>query len=284
VINTLDYNYDKLKRKIKRLGAQQALTTPQLAVCTEYTDLFIALAREKGIYSREIQGYGFSHDENLRPISLTSDVLHSWVEYFDLKKNIWIPIDPTWQDTSGIDYYNSFDLNHIAFVIHGKDPNYPYPAGMYKIEESKDILIKVLSGTVQEKGNLEFNFSLDGKTFYENKNYKAKLIIINNTNTYQWNIEVNLDSNKIFFPIKNYQITYLVPFAKKELIIPFRTGNSNLKIYLANIEIKIKDFTQNYTLKVFPSYFFYFKYIILLILVFSILFFLIKYGILNKKH
>ncbi|MGB9707459.1 MAG: transglutaminase-like domain-containing protein [Microgenomates group bacterium] len=286
VINTLDYNYNKLNKKIERLGAQKALSSPQLAVCTEYTDLFIALARENGIYAREIQGYGFSNDENLRPISLVSDVLHSWVEYFDQVKNIWIPMDPTWEDTSGIDYFNSFDLNHIAFVIHGKDPNYPYPAGMYKTEDSKDIIIKPisnLSNLTQKKGNLDFDFTVEKNNFYENNEYKAKLRVINNSNIYQWDVEIKLDGEKLFFPVKTYYIPYLVPFSTKEIIVPFKT-NSNLKISLAKVIIRVKNLNQVYTFKIFPKYFFYFKYIILTVFILFVLLILIRYGIFNQKR
>ena len=88
----------------------------------EFTDLFIAIAREKGIYSREIQGYGFSLDQKLQPLSLSSDILHAWPEYYDTKTESWIAVDPTWENTSGINYFSSFDLNHIVFVIHGKKP------------------------------------------------------------------------------------------------------------------------------------------------------------------
>ncbi len=283
VINTLDYNYKKLDKKIERLGAQRAIINPQLAVCTEYTDLFIAIAKEKGIYAREIQGYGFSNDENLRPISLTSDVLHSWVEYFDLQKKIWIPIDPTWEDTSGIDYFNSLDFNHIAFVIHGKDPNYPYPAGMYKIEDSKDILIKAVSESPRKVGELDFDFILNQKNLYENTEYKTKIKITNNSNTYQWDIKISLKGENIIFPTKNYKIAYLVPFSSKELLIPFKT-KSNFKIQSAKVRIDVNNLTNVYSFKILPIYFFYFKYIILISFIFFILFILFKYGVLNKKH
>ena len=71
----------------------------------EFTDLFIAIAREKGIYSREIQGYGFLWIQKLQPLSLSSDILHAWPEYFDLKTENWVAVDPTWENTSGIDYF-----------------------------------------------------------------------------------------------------------------------------------------------------------------------------------
>jgi hypothetical protein len=142
VVENLEYNYAKVEEKNQRLGAENVLTNPSSAVCMEFSDLTVAIAREKGIYAREIQGYAFSQESELRPISLLSDVLHSWVEYYDQTKKMWIAVDPTWEETSGIDYYHSFDLNHVAFVIHSKDDDYPLPAGMYKIDNSRDIVIQ----------------------------------------------------------------------------------------------------------------------------------------------
>ncbi|PIP14879.1 hypothetical protein COX47_02840, partial [Candidatus Roizmanbacteria bacterium CG23_combo_of_CG06-09_8_20_14_all_35_49] len=77
--------------------------------------------------------------------------LHAWPEYYDSKSELWKPIDPTWENTSGIDYLSSFDLNHIVFVIHGKKPDYPLPAGMYKIDNSQDISIKPAASYPEEK-------------------------------------------------------------------------------------------------------------------------------------
>ncbi|KXK11872.1 MAG: Transglutaminase-like superfamily protein [Microgenomates bacterium OLB23] len=116
-----------------------------MAVCTEFTDLFVALAREKGIYARELQGYGYSTKQNIRPLSLVTDVLHAWPEFYEPAQNTWIQVDPTWEDTSGIDYFTGFDVNHIVFAIHGKSSTTPLPAGFYKTGATKDIEVTIAS-------------------------------------------------------------------------------------------------------------------------------------------
>ena len=83
VKNTLQYDYNRTGTASERMGADAVLAKPSQAVCVEFTDLFVAIAREKGIMAREIEGYGFTQDAKLRPLSLTSDILHSWPEYFD---------------------------------------------------------------------------------------------------------------------------------------------------------------------------------------------------------
>jgi len=137
VVKTLSYNYDRVKIGARRLGAKQALEQPDQATCMEFTDLFIALARSAGIPA-------YTQNPTLRPLSLREDILHAWPEYYDQEKRSWIPVDPTWENTTqGIDYFSRFDLNHMVFVIHGNNAETPYPAGFYKIDnsEGKDIVI-----------------------------------------------------------------------------------------------------------------------------------------------
>jgi len=58
--------------------------------CTEYSDLFVALCRAKGIPARVITGYTARFDE-ISP-------KHHWVEVH-LKDYGWVPFDPSWGDT-----------------------------------------------------------------------------------------------------------------------------------------------------------------------------------------
>ncbi len=143
VVNTLSYNTNRINGNMERMGAIAVLKDPNNAVCMEYTDLFIALAREHNIASREVVGYAVTNDEELRPISFLGDILHAWPEYYDSAREYWRPIDPTWGDTSGVDYFSALDLNHISLVYHGKDTTYPLPPGVYKVNKNtKDVRVK----------------------------------------------------------------------------------------------------------------------------------------------
>jgi hypothetical protein len=136
VVNTLNYNYLHLDTAIRK-GALIALDTPDSSLCTEFTDLFVTLARSKGISAREIEGFAYSNDSKIKPINTNSDVLHAWPEYFDSNSQTWHQIDPTWEKTTnGIDYFNDLDLNHLAFVVHGLQSNFPPPPGSYKKDNS----------------------------------------------------------------------------------------------------------------------------------------------------
>lgn len=145
VVRTLSYDYKRISQTPIRKGAASALVNPENSICMEFTDLFIAIARAAGIPAREIIGYAYTTNSRLRPLSLVSDVLHSWPEYYDSERKLWIPIDPTWANTTGgINYFDKLDFNHIALSIHGMSSDYPYPAGFYKKngKDSKDVLVK----------------------------------------------------------------------------------------------------------------------------------------------
>lgn len=253
-VNTLKYNYDSLGKTKERLGASRALSTPEQSVCVEYSDVFIALAREAGIYSREMEGYGYSQDTRLRPLSLNTDILHSWPEYYDKVKELWTPIDPTWEHTSGIDYFSSFDLNHIVFVIHGRKSDYPLPAGMYKVENSKDILIKPMTIAIKDNKELVINFLNIPKEISDNFTEKSSIFLTNKSNVYLWNIPITIKSSNLSINVVTDQILSLAPYEKFEIPIEYTPTVKNKKI-LGEISIKAGVFEASKTVQIVPYYY-----------------------------
>lgn len=140
VTNYLTYDYSRVTSDKPRLGALKTFLNPKSAVCLEFTDLFIALARSAGIPAREVDGFAYTQNTKERPLSLVKDILHAWPEYYDKDKKTWIMVDPTWGNTTGgLDYFNTLDFDHIAFVVKGQDSNYPVPAGGYKLPDEQTI-------------------------------------------------------------------------------------------------------------------------------------------------
>ena len=145
VVDKMQYDYSKINRqKPARTPAAVSLTNYQSAICTDFTDVFVALARKAGIPARELQGFAISENPDLKPLSLTQDVLHAWPEYFNRESATWIQVDPTWANTTrGIDYFHKLDFNHIVLAIHGTDAEHPIPAGGYRNgSNSKSIFIE----------------------------------------------------------------------------------------------------------------------------------------------
>ncbi|TRZ53318.1 transglutaminase domain-containing protein [bacterium] len=146
VVDKMKYDYEKVNRqKSQKTPAAESLINYQSAICTDFANVFVSLARKVGIPSRELEGFAISENQDLKPLSLTQDVLHAWPDYFNKATGTWVQIDPTWANTTrGIDYFNKLDFNHIVFAIHGVSPDYPIPAGGYKYkqEKNKDVSIE----------------------------------------------------------------------------------------------------------------------------------------------
>lgn len=147
VVSTLAYDYERVTSAPKRKGAVSALKTPKESLCMEFTDLFVAIARAAGIPTRQLVGYAHTTNVKLRPLSLLSDVLHAWPEYYDRSLKQWIPVDPTWGNTTGgVDYFTTLDFNHIVLGIQGTSSSQPLPAGFYREmgKEGKDVIVEFL--------------------------------------------------------------------------------------------------------------------------------------------
>jgi hypothetical protein len=151
VVKSLTYDFSRVTANEARLGAQQVLINPTSAVCREFTDLFIAVARMKGIAAREVNGFAYTENSKQRPLSLVRDILHAWPEYYDTDKKTWVMVDPTWGNTTnGVDYFHTLDFDHFTFVRKGMESEYPIPAGGYKYpgdEGKKDVEVTFADST-----------------------------------------------------------------------------------------------------------------------------------------
>ncbi|MFC1789921.1 transglutaminase family protein [Patescibacteria group bacterium] len=146
VVDHLAYDYSQVECQKKRQGAKLVFEKPASAICVDFTDLFVTLARAAGIPARAINGFAHTTNSRLQPLGEWLDILHAWPQYWDNQEKKWLSIDPTWGNTTGgQDYFSSFDLNHFTFVIHGQDSQRPHPPGSYKLdhEKSKDVQVKV---------------------------------------------------------------------------------------------------------------------------------------------
>ena len=153
VVRNLTYDYSGVSANKTRLGAVSVLKTPDAAVCLEFTDLFIAISRAAGIPAREIDGFAYTQNTKERPLSLVKDILHAWPEYYDFNTKTWVMVDPTWGNTTGgVDYFNTLDFDHFAFVIKGQNSSYPVPAGGYKLPQNanqKDVNVEISDNFLQ---------------------------------------------------------------------------------------------------------------------------------------
>lgn len=226
VVNTLNYNYDRINNS-SRLGALEALNEPNNALCTEFTDLFVTLARAKGIAAREIEGYAYSNNSKIKPTNTQSDILHAWPEYFDQNKKIWKAIDPTWgKTTNGIDYFNDLDLNHITFVIHGQNSLLPQVPNAH---------VEFANDEIKSENNLPLlslkNYQLTFKNNTPNsqKNLHLSIPALN----FEKDIENILPYSSVTIPITPINFwTSLLPKYQKVAFIIGNTDSKNQTQYL----------------------------------------------------
>lgn len=213
VTQYLHYDYSLLNGPTIRRGAVFAVENPDKAICTEFTDLFVAIARKNNIPSRELEGYALSGNDKLRPISLSKDVLHAWPEFYDSNKKTWIQIDPTWANTTGgIDYFNKLDLNHIVFVIHGSNSVEPLPAGAYKTDQSgpKDVDVEIINPVTIPQADLTIK--------YRNQDQDRVYLTAENSTGASGNAIISVGKTPY---TKGVQSTVIIaPFSSESLDVP----------------------------------------------------------------
>jgi hypothetical protein len=256
VVNKLSYAYDKAGRTNDRLGALGALQKPDYAVCLEFTDLFVALSRAAGIPARSIEGYAYTGNSKLRPLSLVADVLHAWPEYYDKTRKAWIMVDPTWGNTTGgMDYFSTFDFDHIAFVVKGQSSTYPIPAGGYKLtpEDSKEVNVSFATpGEFIDKIGTDINatfplyvlsgFAVTGQVTVENKGNApvlGKRVIV---------------QSDLLPQSQEFYIDEILPFAKKVITVGFqKTQFLTNKAYSVRILFAGAVITKTVAVGIFPD-------------------------------
>ena len=247
VVNTLNYSYEKVSPQGKREGSLKALENPQEATCMEFTDLFIAIARAAGIPAREINGFAYTENPKIQPLSLVNDVLHSWPEFWDKDKEQWIQIDPTWASTTGgVDYFNKLDLRHFTFVIHGQDPVKPYTPGSYKLGPNPQKYVFVNFGRIPKKRNstVTMTYKLLRNIPFTAIKYEIEIYNEGPTALYNLKASVFFDNNSV----EEKNIEVLPPYGKTtfQLEIPYsllgRNTPSKAEIFALNSQIELKTY------------------------------------------
>jgi hypothetical protein len=254
VVKTLSYDYSKVSENTSRNGARKSLLKPDNSVCLEFTDLFVALARAKGIPARAVEGYAYTENDKLRPLSLVKDVLHAWPEYYDDAKQAWIAVDPTWGNTTGgTDYFDVLDFDHVAFVIKGSDSEYPVPAGGYKFaEDSQDVHMSFVKNTdYQPKSFIDMETSIP-KTALSAFPIQGNVTVQNTGNIPLYNKTV-----KVTTPLNSrqneYQISALPPYGKSVLLLDFdKTPLLTNKVYPVTIQFEGFTNTKQIEVSVLP--------------------------------
>lgn len=225
VVKSLSYDFSRVSDSKPRLGATAVLSNPSSAVCLEFTDLFVTLARASGIPAREVDGFAFTKNTKERPLSLVKDVLHAWPEYYDKDTKAWVMVDPTWGNTTGgVDYFNTLDFDHFTFVTKGLNSSYPVPAGGYKLpgdETKKDVIVNVGGEFDESKPVLTPTIRVSKGSFPWSP-ISAVLTLKNNSNKMSEAQNVTLETNFLSPKRQNINIEEIPPYGSLEIPVNFR--------------------------------------------------------------
>jgi len=225
IVNNLTYDFNRVRENKPRIGAYETLKNTSSAVCLEFTDLFIAIARAAGIPSREINGYAYTQNSIERPLSLVKDVLHAWPEYYDYDLQTWVMIDPTWSNTTGgVDYFHTLDFDHFTFIIKGTSSTYPIPAGGYKISNNNsthDINVKFGDNFTSQAQILSLSTDLASK-YFSGVSPKGNIMIKNDGRIISLPQEVIINANFLTPKLQKIYFDKIPPFGFLKIPISFK--------------------------------------------------------------
>jgi len=250
VTGKLSYDYKKLEGgELIRLGALAALAQADKAVCMEYTDLFVAIARAAGIPTREVNGYAYTVDDTNRPLSLRveGDVLHAWPQVY-LPGPGWTMIDPTWGSTSGSNYFSAFDLSHLAFVVKGESSEYPLPAGSYKTDPNQEDVKVAFSSekdVVTEDPQIEIELDLPW-FILSPLSASVKITVTNTGKTSAFDTQAEIAADLLGVESPNLEIGTLPPGASASYSVrltpssPWIKGEEKIRV-----RVSANDFQEN---------------------------------------
>lgn len=227
-----NYNYGRLdSQNTQRLGALSAIKNPENVLCQEFTDAFVAIARAAGIPARAVTGFAYTENAKLRPVALIQDVLHAWPEYYDQDKKAFVPVDPTWGNTTGgIDYFTSLDFNHLVFAIQGSKSDSPLPVGYYKFkgQASKDVDINFGTNLPMEKINLQTTPNLSSG--FGVKGSSLEILFQNDSNVALYNPPITLAAQGLSLESDiNPKISQILPFTRYTLPVKYAVASGSIE-------------------------------------------------------
>ena len=240
VASHLTYNQKAIFDKNRqRLGAINALEDPTNAICQEYVDVFVTLARSVGVPARMIAGYGDPPNININP--LPPDILHAWVQFYSSRYG-WVNADPTWQSTSGnLNFFGNVGSSHFALVRYGVSSVNPPLILSFVKEKNPGNNINIQATTESFTPNPQFRITVpDINNLVSGfKNY-INIIVDNTGNQVLRNGSIFiLDKNKKIISKLSLQGNAIFPGSSEEIQIPI-LSKSLLSSYSKQINIEVK--------------------------------------------
>ena len=248
VVSNLFFDDKSIDKNINaRLGAVAALANPENVLTSEFVDLFIALARAKGIPARQIIGFAIGDGTNSTPKVVNGELgskrLHSWAEYFNQEKNKWVQVDPVWGSIREADYLNQADPNRIALFVRNSSSDSPkipeiFAVGRDEKQAKFGVTKSDFNFTTEPKIDLDISETISGFPTV------GKVIIKNDTGKSLLGAKLEVNSNFVsVIGDKVQDIGTILPYSEYTLNIKLRS-NSLLDSNTDNISVVLTGFDQ----------------------------------------
>ena len=282
VTTNFEFNSDKIDSGIgKRLGAKGALAVNDGMLTSEFVDLFISLARAKGIQARQVIGFAFGGEKELNPTIVNGDSnsreLHTWVEYFDKSQNNWVQVDPTWGSTRGVNYLKQFDANHFTLITRGLSSEDPKIPGVFSNGGNESFKVKLV--------DKKFNFEAEPKVeIFIDKAVSGfpsvgKVTITNDSGKSLRYAQLAVSTESLnLIGEEIHDLHTIMPFSRNTVNIKLRSGSifasgeGVLRVVLSGKDQGVeKKFEQNKKIAVRPFFSFNTPQIVLLLLLLATL-------------
>lgn len=247
VVNTLSYDYTRIRKDQKRRDAIEILKNPYASLASDFSDLFITLARATGVPARQVVGYALSDNLSLQPVAYEGVQLHTWPEYFDTSRSVWVPVDPTWENTSGgIDYYNRLDYRHIVLAIRGHSSSTPLPAGLPAENSGEKKVIVTYAQSVPGPTGQLFSRITFPIFIFSGLPMNGNVYIENSTRTNIDEVPIAIESQELALSFSSLERN-ITPYSQR--VVPFSfvvgdwfaLGAGNLRVTVNN-EVTLKSF------------------------------------------
>lgn len=238
-----------------RPGALKILDDPKQATSLAFADLFVALSRAANIPARVVIGYVNNGNSALKPkddAAQNNQQLHTWAQYWREDQG-WISVDPTWsQTTGGVDYFDNWDMHHVALAFWGKNSDTPEPPGLFReYQNQKDIHFSVVDSFETPKpdvfvstkilANSGAGFPGRGEIYIQNKGKSA----VNGMN-----LEISSDGFS-FIGERKYTVAMLPPYGVAKYPFTFRSSTF-FRLTRSVIRVKVNDVVYTIPVSVSP--------------------------------
>jgi len=221
ISNFLQFDASRIERSdFTRFGSITALNNPEKALSGEFVDLESALLRASEIPTRQVIGFALSSPS--KPYSFYNNNLHTWIEFFD-ENNGWVISDPTWQNTtSGADFFNFNDLNHLSLAYSNADEKFTLP---------NVATARIYDGELNEEKGAELDVKVDSEILSGfPASARIRINNLGNTSFPATTLEITTSKILLEFPDSDPITTKLIntpeipPFGNLEYTFNLKTG------------------------------------------------------------